>query len=93
MKRNKILPYIVLTAACAFLLLPLVVTGIYSFSKNWDFLLPSEFTLEYYQEVFADRRFVPALLRGILISIPVAIVFLLLQKNFVSGLTTGGTKG
>lgn len=30
---------------------------------------------------------------AILISIPVALVFLLLQKNFVSGLTSGGTKG
>jgi arabinogalactan oligomer/maltooligosaccharide transport system permease protein len=30
---------------------------------------------------------------AILISIPIAIVFLLLQKHFVSGLTTGGTKG
>jgi arabinogalactan oligomer/maltooligosaccharide transport system permease protein len=30
---------------------------------------------------------------AILISIPVAIVFILLQKQFVSGLTSGGTKG
>ncbi|MDE4084458.1 sugar ABC transporter permease [Planococcus maritimus] len=30
---------------------------------------------------------------AILISIPIAIIFLLLQKNFVSGLTAGGTKG
>lgn len=30
---------------------------------------------------------------AILISIPIAIVFILLQKNFVSGLTAGGTKG
>ena len=30
---------------------------------------------------------------AILISLPVAIIFLLLQKNFVSGLTAGGTKG
>ncbi|GEL13658.1 arabinogalactan oligomer permease [Lapidilactobacillus concavus DSM 17758] len=30
---------------------------------------------------------------AILISLPVAIVFILLQKNFVSGLTEGGTKG
>ncbi|WP_462405325.1 sugar ABC transporter permease [Gracilibacillus sp. Marseille-QA3620] len=30
---------------------------------------------------------------AILISIPVAIVFILLQKQFVSGLTAGGTKG
>jgi arabinogalactan oligomer / maltooligosaccharide transport system permease protein len=30
---------------------------------------------------------------AILISIPIAITFLLLQKNFVSGLTAGGTKG
>jgi arabinogalactan oligomer / maltooligosaccharide transport system permease protein len=30
---------------------------------------------------------------AILISIPIAITFLLLQKQFVSGLTAGGTKG
>ncbi|WP_033826976.1 sugar ABC transporter permease [Bacillus andreraoultii] len=30
---------------------------------------------------------------AILISIPIAVVFLILQKQFVSGLTAGGTKG
>ena len=30
---------------------------------------------------------------AILISIPVAVIFLMLQKHFVSGLTAGGTKG
>ena len=30
---------------------------------------------------------------AILISIPIALVFLALQKHFVSGLTAGGTKG
>lgn len=30
---------------------------------------------------------------AILISIPIALVFILLQKHFVSGLTAGGTKG
>ena len=30
---------------------------------------------------------------AILISIPIAIVFIILQKHFVSGLTAGGTKG
>nr|WGD62365.1 arabinogalactan oligomer ABC transporter permease GanQ [Bacillus subtilis] len=30
---------------------------------------------------------------ALLISIPVAIIFIILQKNFVSGLTAGGTKG
>jgi arabinogalactan oligomer / maltooligosaccharide transport system permease protein len=30
---------------------------------------------------------------ALLISIPIAIIFLLLQKNLVSGLTAGGTKG
>ncbi|MEK3988841.1 MULTISPECIES: sugar ABC transporter permease [Robertmurraya] len=30
---------------------------------------------------------------AILISIPIAIIFILLQKHFVSGLTAGGTKG
>lgn len=30
---------------------------------------------------------------AILISVPIAIVFLMLQRNFVTGLTAGGTKG
>ncbi len=30
---------------------------------------------------------------AILISIPIAVVFVLLQKHFVAGLTAGGTKG
>ncbi|TCI71123.1 sugar ABC transporter permease [Exiguobacterium sp. SH0S7] len=30
---------------------------------------------------------------AILISIPVAVIFIMLQKHFVAGLTTGGTKG
>lgn len=30
---------------------------------------------------------------AILISIPIAVIFVLLQKNFVAGLTAGGTKG
>ncbi|MGG0941365.1 arabinogalactan oligomer ABC transporter permease GanQ [Bacillus subtilis] len=30
---------------------------------------------------------------ALLISIPVAVIFIMLQKNFVSGLTAGGTKG
>lgn len=30
---------------------------------------------------------------ALIISVPIAIVFILLQKNFVSGLTAGGTKG
>ena len=30
---------------------------------------------------------------AILISLPIAILFFFLQKNFVSGLTAGGTKG
>ncbi len=30
---------------------------------------------------------------ALLISIPVAVIFIILQKNFVSGLTAGGTKG
>ena len=30
---------------------------------------------------------------AILISIPVAVIFVMLQKHFVAGLTTGGTKG
>lgn len=81
MRKKKILPYIILFLALAFLLLPLIITGIYSFSRNWDGLLPSNFTLDYYVQVFSDKRFVPSMVRGIAISLlPILIsnVFVIL---------------
>lgn len=69
MRKVKILPYVILTAACLYLVLPLVVTVVYSFATGWTKVLPDGFTLKYYFQLFEDRRFWPSMLRGIIISI------------------------
>ena len=82
MKKKRMLPYIVLILVCLFLILPLLITGIYSFARNWDGLLPSDFTLDYYGQVFYDRRFIPSVIKGIGISLlPILIsnVFVILS--------------
>lgn len=40
-----------------------------------------------------DQRVALFAAGAILIAVPISVLFFLLQKNFVSGLTTGGTKG
>lgn len=65
----------------AFLILPLVVTFIYSFAGRWVSILPENMTLKYYTEKFSDGRFFAGILRGIFASaIPVIItnIFVLL---------------
>jgi len=53
----------------AFLLLPIIITCVYSFVTGWDGVFPDGFTLRYYKEVFSDPRFWPAVARGLVISI------------------------
>ncbi len=69
MKKRKILPYVILIITCLYLVLPLIVTIIYSFASGWTNVLPDGFTLKYYVQLFEDRRFWPSMLRGIAISI------------------------
>jgi putative spermidine/putrescine transport system permease protein len=57
-----------------FILLPIVVTGVYSFITGWQDVLPRGFTAEYYVQVLSDPRFWPSVANGLLISIlPIAI--------------------
>jgi putative spermidine/putrescine transport system permease protein len=58
-----------LTATGVFILLPIVVTCVYSFITGWQDVLPRGFTAEYYLQVFSDPRFWPSVANGLLISI------------------------
>lgn len=70
MKRfYNILPRLAVGTAIVFLLAPLVILFVYSFSTNWSDMLPSGFTLQYYQQALSDPRFWPSVVRGLAISL------------------------
>ncbi|MDR3114328.1 MAG: ABC transporter permease subunit [Treponema sp.] len=65
---------LLLAAVAFFMLVPIVVTGVYSFVTGWQEILPRGFTVEYYRQVFSDPRFWPSVANGLLISIlPIGI--------------------
>lgn len=72
--RKKKLPYIILAAAVIFLLVPFVATLVYSFTVGWTKLIPSGWTVKYWVQAFTEPEIWPAILRGVLISIPPILV-------------------
>lgn len=60
---------VVIVLFLAYLLLPLLLTFLYSAFTQWTELLPQGFTLRYYAEVFADTAFLISVLRTVAISI------------------------
>jgi putative spermidine/putrescine transport system permease protein len=81
MKKGAPFYSFVLFMAAVFLVLPLLITCIYSFVTGWMDIAPTGFTLDYYSQVFSDPRFWPAVANGLLISIlPILIsgVFVML---------------
>lgn len=74
MKKYRGLAVLWKSIIAAFLLIPLVVTFIYSFADRWVTVLPEGFTLGYYIKILSDQQFLMGILRGILISaVPVLI--------------------
>lgn len=68
MKQKKASSALILIL-CIYLILPLALTFLYSMFQEWNDILPSGFTTEYYQQLFSDSRFWVALGRTVLISI------------------------
>lgn len=74
MKEHKVLKLICKICVAAFLLMPLIITFIYSFADRWINILPEGFTLEYYAKTLTNKKFLMGILRGMIISIiPVLI--------------------
>lgn len=65
MKKNKLLGNLWIILCAAYLILPLGVTMIYSFSSSWVAIAPSGFTLEYYMEKLTDPAFFMGIVRGV----------------------------
>lgn len=60
---------VIVVILCIYLTVPLLLTFLYSVFRQWNDILPSGFTMEYYQKLFTDTRFLTALARTVLISI------------------------
>ena len=88
MKQHRAGSGIILLLILVWLLIPLLVTIIYSLFQNWTGIIPRGFSLKAYAEIFSDPAFLAALGRTILICIiPILITILLvLLALFVTGL-------
>ena len=74
MKQHKIAKTIWKSLIAIFLLAPLVVTFIYSFSERWIYIIPEGFTIKYYLQTLTNKQFLLGIVRGLIISvIPVII--------------------
>ncbi len=74
MKKNKLFGNVWMILCASYLILPLGVTLIYSFSSSWVAIAPSGFTFQYYIEKLTDSTFFMGILRGIIAAaIPVIV--------------------
>ena len=71
-------PAIVIIIILIYLLIPLVVSIIYSLFTNWTGIVPQGFTLQTYVNLFQDKTFLASIGRTIVIAIiPIVITILL----------------
>lgn len=71
-------PAIVIIIILIYLLIPLVVSIIYSLFTNWTGIVPQGFTLQTYVDLFQDKTFLASIGRTIVIAIiPIVITILL----------------
>lgn len=54
MKKSSILDKFFIIVISAYLLIPLILTFIYSIFNEWTSILPSGFTFKYYIQVLSD---------------------------------------
>lgn len=74
MMKKHVVPNIVLILIGIFMLVPFVVLVIYSVVKSWTKLLPSGFTLNYWIGILSEGKVLPAVARGLLISVVPVVV-------------------
>lgn len=86
MKRKNIFSAVTIGLVILYLLVPLVITAVYSLFGKWTGLLPEGFTLQNYAELFTEQDFMMSLGRTVLIAIvPIVLtVVMVLLALFVS---------
>lgn len=88
MKKGSIKSFIVMLLIMIYLLIPLVVTIIYSLFEKWTDIVPQEFSLASYKELFLNPEFINCIGRSILLCIvPIVIsVLIVLLAMFATTL-------
>ena len=74
MKKHRVLPRLWLLLVSLYLVVPLVLTGIYSFFGSWTEVLPTGFTTKYYALLFANAEFWPSVAKALIICVPSILV-------------------
>ena len=83
LKNNKYSDKIAIILISGYLLIPLILTFLYSIFNEWTHILPSGMTFHYYQEILQDSLFLQSLLRSLIIAIiPVLICSLIMIMVF-----------
>lgn len=78
MRKRNIGSIIIMLLVLVYLLIPLVVTIIYSMFSKWTGIVPRGFTLSVYAELFKDREFLISLGRTVVICIiPILLTILI----------------
>lgn len=79
-KNHRIFSYIVITLLGIYYLSPLVMTAVYAFGDEWGkSLLPNNFTLKWFGELFSDQAFFLSIGRSLILSIIVLFVILIVM--------------
>ncbi|MGX7372309.1 ABC transporter permease [Aerococcus sanguinicola] len=74
---SKIFKPLVIFILLAYLLIPLIITIIYSFSSSWTFsVLPDSLTLKWYIQLFSDPEFLMAIARTVFLATVTVILSL-----------------
>lgn len=86
MKKKNIGSPLVIILIIIYLLIPLVVTIIYSVFEKWTAIVPSGFTVENYAALFADKEFLATIGRTLLLCIIpiIATIIMVLLALFVT---------
>lgn len=75
MKKKKWLSLLIVFLVAIFLLLPIVMTFIYSISRSWTDIVPKGITGEYYKELFTSTDFIMAVGRTLVLCIvPIGVM-------------------
>jgi putative spermidine/putrescine transport system permease protein len=85
-RRTKTSARVTIVLICLYLLLPLLLTFLYSLFRQWNGVLPQGVTPDYYARIFSDGSFLLSLARTVVISLaPVGLaVVIVLPAVYVT---------
>ena len=69
LKNIKISSPLIIFLISLYLIVPLLLTFLYSMFNEWTTIVPTGFTLKYYKELFSDQIFITALGRSLIICV------------------------